>query len=328
MATMMKILAKIKAELFSQFPNYDRRGLYFQAVVMVVCWAIWEMHIAVTGKPIFTGYAIAALAFVGAVIAVRADALTSIEKMVWILICGALLSGECFAIDQEHSAQEAEHFADMRQQQQSFDTTMDKVNKVLGKAEEASTAATQASQETARSLNTLSGGDSYCYLNHYWPKVRTGIPAFDNDPSSASGYLVKRGKYPLYGVHIYVTSFTPNSELYTSATLPDFGPGDTHYTGVLRKEIKTWANAPGPETNFNIPRGVELLSNRIDVAIDYSGRNGSWRQVFHGIVREEHSPNHGWFFDEETIVTRDGKVLYSHADPAFPKDDGYQWMAH
>jgi hypothetical protein len=294
------------------------------------------------------GYAIAALAFAAVVMTVRAEKFQPAERIIWVLIGAALMLAETRVLYMDRIAHDAEQAAERENQDDRFNktaaglkeavtTSQGEFKLTMQKSQTIFSKTREAAYDAKEGIETFTGGNSYCFLDHFWPAISTGDPELDRYAmrDSGTGYLVKRGRHPLGGVSILVTSFTPNSETYVSEALPDFGVGDSHYTGVMRNKLR-FSNQgikdAGPESTLTIPKGLMMDADRFDIAIDYNGRNGSWRQVFHGVVKEktrtQPHEGRGWFIYEETTVMRNGKVLYVHTDPEFHKDDDYKWIAH
>jgi outer membrane lipoprotein-sorting protein len=68
---------------------------------------------------------------------------------------------------------------------------------------------------------------------------------------------------------------------------------------------------------------------RVDITIDYMGRNGTWHQVFHELILKFDSPfKRHYTFPQETYVIRNGKIVYQRKDPDFAEYDDHNWYAH
>jgi hypothetical protein len=136
--------------------------------------------------------------------------------------------------------------------------------------------------------------------------------------------LEKRGINPLYGVRAFIKSavFAPDgtgSETLVTVNMPDFALGEPKVSWPHKVSAEF-----SVDKQFLIPKGLIQGKDKIDISIDFEGRNGSWRQVIHGVSKQVPS---GLTWTEETAVTRNGKVLFRQIDPGF-QSDGYKWMFH
>lgn len=125
--------------LLVEIPLYTRTSLYIQAIFILLCCVIW------LALPIYTGYAIAALALAAVIMTV--SPLTKIEKPIWILIAFALFVIELHVINNEHTDIERQHSADMKQQAAQFTQTLQEFSKTNANNSEDFSKTNQAEQK-------------------------------------------------------------------------------------------------------------------------------------------------------------------------------------
>ena len=130
MKSSYRVIQKAAVRLLrSEIPNYTLGGAICQAITVTVCWADWELIPAYLFHPIYTGYAIAVLGVMAVVMAARAQHLTKLENVIWIVLAAFLFSAEIHVINDDHQIQNNQHLADLKGQSDSFTATLEKLTK-------------------------------------------------------------------------------------------------------------------------------------------------------------------------------------------------------
>src|ERR1035437_2470210 len=164
-----QMLRGIRRVALISVPDMNRWGLYPVALFSLITVCMWV-------RPM-PGWAISILGLGAVIVAVRSTQKMPLwEEICWILIAFALCGAEMRTLykdraDQEQSSAEARaaqtrNFLgianglseSIRQSQQQFAATMDRVNKSIGLVN-------QNIGLSKESINTVTGGDSFIYIN-------------------------------------------------------------------------------------------------------------------------------------------------------------------
>jgi hypothetical protein len=171
---------------------YSWGGGVFQAplIACVLCLLLF------TPSP---GFAVAVLAFAAGVMAVRTDHFTRTERVVWILIAGALCFVELRAISKdrdEHDALQAEireeNDRDRRLAQRAFNDVLKQGSSLFAQEKQLSTQTLKNEKLAIESLAEATGGDSFPYVI---------MAVYQN---SLLAQLSVCGAHPLHQVHITI----------------------------------------------------------------------------------------------------------------------------
>ena len=189
--------SRLASIAFWEIPRnrYDREGLYTQAILVVSFWALMEIRPTFTGHPVATGYAIAALALAAVVMAARADALTTAEKVVWIVISATFFIWELNVIDREHAEQELQYQTELHQREEEFRVTLSEFSSTKMQAEDILKRTGAAEDNAAEAVKNITGGDSWGWVE------------FFRDPTNVNIFhiaIVSEGKYPLRQVNLLI----------------------------------------------------------------------------------------------------------------------------
>jgi hypothetical protein len=241
---------KAKAEL--QIP-YTLPAAVFRICFFAIACYWWKVT-----PP--SGYAVAALAFAAAFMAVRGTRFTRIEEVAWILIAFALFVVEIakdrtdFA-DQEGKRRQEENAQfqrivgglteSLKQSQKQFAVTMEKSNRVIGLQ-------TTAVAGLATNLDTLTGADSFCYLGF--------------TPGQSFLPFTHVGKFPLYGVSARIAELDQNGRIKQHNLM-----GMTVSVGDM---IKGHVNIIQ-----TIPSGLGGSPDYFNANVFFAARNGDWMEL-------------------------------------------------
>lgn len=286
------------------------------------------------------GYSIGLAAFVAAAMSIHPN-MKAWQKSIWMCIIGLLLIIEFKAIrtdkmeselaaNRDRAERNEQYQAQIAQQYNEFKATSDKLLQQIRQSQQEQILITKGFNDN---LDAFTGGDSFCFMYSF---------NLSKEPSGwrLNAGLSKIGKWPLDGVTAKLTNYVndptimnrePKGAVYQerdSIALPDFAPGDI---------AVPYKRNPDPQT-LAVGDWVGRLENmhfgdRVDLAIDYEARNRPWRQVFHGVKLHGSFQRAGKtisfdYFSFETIVSRNGNVLYKHTDAGFPSSEShYPWRA-
>jgi len=229
--------------------------LYLSAAVL---W-FWGHH-----EPFIPpGYGVTALAVAAAAMTVLGE-MKGKEKLAWILVLFGFLFLELHAIKVERASQEElqrvareeqlRHFGEIskgiqksiEQSDRDFEETMNKSNQVIGLQ------STAVAGLTAN-LNTLTGADSFCYLQFA--------------PGQSFLPFVHIGKFPLYGVSARIVELDQNGRIKQGNNLM----GVTVLVGDM---IKGHANIIQAA-----PSGLGSSPDYFNANVEFTARNGDWVEL-------------------------------------------------
>ena len=225
--------------------NYSRvaESLQVPFVVLSVYWCLFYPP---------PGYAVAALAFAAAIMAVRTEHFTRTEQVIWILLAGALCFIEFRAISKdrdEHDQLEAsirwQDEFNRKQERRQFDKLL----------EHGRTLFAQEKQLTTETLNTITGGPGFCYL-----KFLSNLPSIP--------FVTNAGRFPLVGVDARVADLSKPPPL----SLESLRQEPILHIGNLAKR-GTWLGTSSP-----VPFTSE---EKEDFSIFFSANNGLWNEEIH-----------------------------------------------
>ncbi len=166
--------------------TYSWWAATFQAPILALT-IFWMLF---TPSP---GFAVAVLAFVAGVMAVRTEHFTPTEKVVWILVAGALCVIEFRALTKDradHDKQEAEirwqDASNRKQERMQFEKLLEAGTQIFH----------QEQTLSKRTIDTITGGNTY-------PSI---FAVRSDDGQGWNLQLVANGKYNLAGTYITVMS--------------------------------------------------------------------------------------------------------------------------
>jgi hypothetical protein len=291
--------------------------------LLQLIFAIWAVYWLVVKTP-NPGYSIGLAAAVAAAMSIHPD-MKAPEKAIWMVLIGLLVVAEFHAIKADKNSSDDAAKKDRTTRDLEFQSEMDSQNRafiattkrLLDEEEQSRNYQVALTKGIDDNLNALTGGDSYCFVGLFsW---NSDLPSTAHAPARAM--LSKIGKWPLYGVRakiiLYRLSTDPTQKAYVGnvVQLPDLASGDVNPPNPISGR-PTFGTAV---ESFAMPDGMDLSGGRVDMILDYQGRNVPWRQVLHIVVVNNLSLS-------DTTVARNGRILFHHTDKRFP-DDGYPWRA-
>ena len=233
--------------LMWEVPHYDRGGLYFQSAFLIGCWAFWILWPAFMGRSIETGFAIAALGLAAVVMTVRADQLSKVEKVIWVMIGFVLFVAEVHVIDQDRIEQDKQHRTEMQHQEQQFERTMGEFSKTnkdeaghFGKLLGREDGIFKGMQKDTRAtVDALTGGDSYAAVMPVWTSN-------SSDPEFPLMIFVT-GKNTMYDVNIEMQEGPIDVQYMAS-----------HFKEYLEGKVRSAYHFPSLSTTYSAPLGKEI----------------------------------------------------------------------
>ena len=259
--------------LFHPVP-YSWEGAIFQITAL----ALFFWWIRVTPPP---GFAVAALAIGATVMAVRGTRFTRTEEIIWIVIAFCFFIIEIRAITQDREQRDAYEAETRTNENNHFEKILTTNQKqFLATIEELTT-----------NVNTLTGGESACYL-------ATMNPA---QPALA---FVHIGKFPLYGVAARIVELDREGK--------NIQGNLTGITVPVGDMIKGHANI------LPWPSGLAIPPDHFNANIFFTARNGDWMELL-----REQKTNGEWrramrVVGRFTSLTKERTICES-IDPKFPK---------
>jgi hypothetical protein len=270
--------------MLQRLRGHVRRRWFFHLVQIIATATLvyWCWHIP---SP---GYAIGALAFLAAVMSLN-DKMLRWEKAIWMLLIGASLILEFYAIHEERVNTANAEAHRTAQEHQQFQIIADGFKKTIENSDRQFAATESHFNET---LNTMTGDGSYCYFT------------FNLD--GAPG-LVHKGKFTLYDLRANFLdakkSFIVGTEwlLGSPIKIGDFPAGSGQFISGVNK--------PSSSTG------------QLNLLIFFGERNGFWHEVYRGryvnntwveairVVKENGAP-----FSQKDVL------IFEKIDKQFPRD--------
>ena len=246
---------RIWARLRKTDVPYAWPAAVLQVCVFTVAWYWWKA----TPPP---GYAVAGLAFVAVLMAVRGTRFTRGEEIGWILIAFLLCVTEFDAIardrnefasqQRERMTQENSKFeqiasgvkTSLEDSQEQFAITLERSNRQIGLEQ-------SAGRQLVTDINTLTGGDSYCFLTYV--------------PGQGFLFFEHMGEYPLYGVDARIVTLDEDGKIIEGQNFM----GTTISVGDMISHHGNMVPIPG-----------NLIANQdfFDANIFFTARNGDWTE--------------------------------------------------
>jgi hypothetical protein len=188
----------------------------------------------------------------GSVIAIRAEEEWSrTERIGWLFLAVVLSVVAIAAIGQENDKRNRDEASSRQEEQQHFESIIGGLQNTIATSATQFAATMRRSNQIVgsvqESINTITGGNSFCYLAFTASK--------ESETSVTIGrYLaVQQGKYPLYGVHARVVDLTkaPHTSADFNAATITLNIGDlAKDTSESLPSIVPFVN--GPNESFNI----------------------------------------------------------------------------
>ena len=138
------------------------RGLYLQGIVVVVCLLWFRLY-----PPIPT-VAIGFVGVVAAIMAIRADKFSPVERVMWVVICFSL-----FVVEMKAIYRDRKEFADRqaelrREEKKDFESVLQQnqrhFDETLSKMEGIAKLSSGALVLSNKALNQITGGGQFCWL--------------------------------------------------------------------------------------------------------------------------------------------------------------------
>ena len=289
--------------------------------------SIWQWH-----PPVGTWIGI--LASLGVVVPLLRplEKIGSREKVVWTLVMFALLGLEVRTLYRDRDELEKEHAHTECEETEQFRSIAAGLSTAISTEEKQFTATMAKSEVNAKlarkSIDLVSGGTSFCYLADVQP-------GFHGSPGVGLFRMIGNG--PLFGVEGTLARFEGEGQASESKLIvPNFpAKHPLHALGRMEMSNMPRGTSSMEEFEFNskqVPKMLDLdpipgsngLVLTIDAEIDFDGRNGSWIQVLHTVMKRKTKDDLSFYYEaQETYVIRDKKVIYSKGMEKFPK--GYHW---
>ncbi len=306
-----------------EVPQYPRWwGLYLQSAFFIGFY-VWRQ---VWG--LVPGIAIAGLALAAVVLTFRGSELKKGEQVVWAVICLFLFVWEIHAIREDRFEQEREHSAELAEQTNRFNATLQEFAKAnsqnqtqfettLKEADRIHRLAAESVRSAQQAIQSVIGSeDSYCLI----------FPAFsDGDGFKRYVAFGKNGPTPLYDlrVTIEVTSLQPDGLMGRNILTPTYSfgnaPAGNHVNcGVSPVGVLELTPAPGtgPPSQPN--------PNCVDIKARFSARNGDWYDdVYIRTAKGHYRTAYRVYRIDST-----GKIveIIRQVDPEFPPDVVKSWL--
>jgi len=249
------------------------------------------------------GYAIAALALAAVIMAVRGPRFTRAEEVIWICIACALFVVEIRAIANDRTRFAKDEAQARTDENASFQRIVSQLTESNERDQKRFAITTK---ELSVNLNTLTGGESSCYL----AGVSLATPSYL--------VFVHIGKFPLYGVVARIVPLSQDGKTVR--------PGSSllGITVTIGDMIKGHASIIQ-----SLPKGLITSQDFFNANIFFTARNGDWEET----LREKRIGE-----DVRTALRVTGRFttlqreqnICERIDPQFPKkpngdiDDGFQ----
>jgi hypothetical protein len=246
---MRTLAERLRRLLFRQIA-YSRWAEFFQCMFVLPFVVFWLRFFPPPG------FAIGLLAGAGALMAIRAvnvERFTVTERVIWIVLTGALCFIEFRAITADRNAHDEQDAAirwqeefKLRQERRQFASLLRQGQTVI----------TQQQDLFSRTIGQMTGGDSFCYM---WIVTLAGkrVPMF---------YEV--GNYGLYDVH---------ARLVDAESIPRGGDATTILNTMISSEIAIGVGSLGSSTVFTkMDQPLTLEEKDYDFSVFFTARNGFW----------------------------------------------------
>ena len=170
------------------------------------------------------------------------------------------------------------------------------------KADRIAELTTKNAELTTENKNILIGGESFCYMLISFPM---GIP------NSIERDIVVEGEYPLYDIQMTITDLDKFSTLRLSKIPIEKRMSAVETCKITKNLGNIRNNAALTMGRLHIP--PEKTSVRFN--IDFSARNGSWRQRV--LVKRKNEG--GWLLANR--VYRGDEILIDYVSKDFPRNE-------
>jgi hypothetical protein len=273
--------------MFQRLCGHVRRQWFFNlvqiaAVAIIIYWC-WHL-------PSSPGYAIGVLAFLAAVMSLHVK-MYRWEKAIWMLLIGALLVIEFYAIRKDRVETAKAEACRTASEHQQFQNIVNGLKESIENSNRQFAATESRFNET---LNTMTGNGSYCYFTFN----------LDGNPR-----LVHKGKYTLYDLRsIFLDakrSFIVGTEWEqgTPIVIGDFSVGSGRLISGVNKP-----------SDFN-------STDQLNLRIFFGARNGFWREEYRGrYVNKDWVEAIRIFKENGAPLTQKDTLIFEKIDKRFPRD--------